>query len=53
MTGALVLGLLEPGLGFESKIVVLNLGGIMEKKMETIGIIGRLCRDNGKENGSY
>ena len=30
--------------------------GIMEKKMEPIGIIGviyRLCRDNGKEHGNF
>ena len=26
--------------------------GIMEKNMETIGIIGVLYRDNGKENGN-
>ena len=25
----------------------------MENKMETIGIIWGLCRDNGKEHGNY
>ena len=42
------------------EVVSLNYIGIMEKKIETIGIIGGqigvllgFYRDNGKENGNY
>ena len=44
----------------ECQTVIYGYIGIMEKKMETIGIIGiimgyilGLYRDNGKENGNY
>ena len=41
--------------GKEMETIGISRGyiGIMERKMETIGIIQELYRDNGKENGNY